>query len=31
MSPKEAMKWLDENMKKEFPVGVFVDKVGDEK
>ncbi len=31
MSPKEAMKWLDDNMKKEFPVGVFVDKVGDEK
>jgi len=31
MSPKEAMKWLDENMKKEYPVGVFVDKVGDEK
>ncbi|MFW6120428.1 MAG: 2-oxoglutarate oxidoreductase, partial [Petrotogales bacterium] len=31
MSPKEAMKWLDDNMKKEYPVGVFVDKVGDEK
>ena len=27
--PVEAQKWLDENMVKEFPLGVFVDKVGD--
>jgi len=29
LSPVEAQKWLDENMVKEFPLGVFVDKVGD--
>jgi len=29
LSPVEAQKWIDENMVKEFPLGVFVDKVGD--
>ncbi|PLV60490.1 thiamine pyrophosphate-dependent enzyme [Thermotoga sp. KOL6] len=29
MSPVEAQKWLLENMTKEYPLGVFVDKVGD--
>jgi len=29
LSPVEAQKWVDENMVKEFPLGVFVDKVGD--
>jgi len=27
LSPVEACKWLDENMVKEFPLGVYVDKV----
>ncbi|ACR80836.1 thiamine pyrophosphate-dependent enzyme [Kosmotoga sp. DU53] len=31
MSPIESIKWLNENMKKEYPMGVFVDKVGDVK
>lgn len=31
LSPLEAIKWLNENMKKEYPMGVFVDKVGDVK
>ncbi|AEH51885.1 thiamine pyrophosphate-dependent enzyme [Pseudothermotoga thermarum] len=31
MDPITAMKWLEENMVKEYPLGVFVDKVGDEK
>lgn len=31
MSPVEATEWLEENMKKEYKVGLFVDKVGDEK
>ncbi len=30
LDPVEAGKWLEENMTKEFPLGVFVDKVGDE-
>jgi hypothetical protein len=25
------MKWLEENMIPEYPLGVFIDKVGDEK
>jgi 2-oxoglutarate ferredoxin oxidoreductase subunit beta len=25
----ESINWLNENMKKEYPIGVFVDKVGD--
>ncbi len=29
LSPVESIKWLNENMKKEDPLGVFVDKVGD--
>ncbi|MEQ8159535.1 MAG: 2-oxoglutarate oxidoreductase, partial [Mesotoga sp.] len=29
LSPVESIKWLNENMKKEYPLGVFVDKVGD--
>lgn len=29
LSPVESKKWLNENMKKEYPLGVFVDKVGD--
>ena len=29
LSPVEAQKWVDENMVKEFPLGVFVDRVGD--
>lgn len=29
MSPVEAQNWLLENMVKEFPPKVFVDKVGD--
>jgi len=29
LSPDESIKWLNENMKKEYPLGVFVDKVGD--
>jgi 2-oxoglutarate ferredoxin oxidoreductase subunit beta len=27
----ESNKWLEENMTKEYPLGVFVDKVGDGK
>ncbi len=30
LDPVKAGKWLEENMTKEFPIGVFVDKVGDE-
>ncbi|MGD9908596.1 MAG: thiamine pyrophosphate-dependent enzyme, partial [Mesotoga sp.] len=29
LDPIESIKWLNENMKKEYPKGVFVDKVGD--
>ena len=29
IDPVESNKWLQENMVKEFPLGVFVDKVGD--
>ncbi|AFK07068.1 2-oxoglutarate oxidoreductase [Mesotoga sp. HF07.pep.5.2.highcov] len=29
LDPIESIKWLNENMKKEYPEGVFVDKVGD--
>jgi 2-oxoglutarate ferredoxin oxidoreductase subunit beta len=29
--PVEANKWLEENLVPEFPLGVYVDKVGDEK
>ncbi|RKX50666.1 MAG: 2-oxoglutarate oxidoreductase [Thermotogae bacterium] len=29
LSPIEAINWLNENMKKEYPLGVFVDKVGE--
>lgn len=29
LNPIESIKWLNENMKKEYPIGVFVDKVGD--
>jgi len=29
LSLVESIKWLNENMKKEYPLGVFVDKVGD--
>ncbi|HHV01518.1 MAG: thiamine pyrophosphate-dependent enzyme [Defluviitoga tunisiensis] len=28
LTPIESMKWLEENMVKEFPIGVFIDKVG---
>jgi 2-oxoglutarate ferredoxin oxidoreductase subunit beta len=28
LSPVESIKWLNENMKKDYPHGVFVDKVG---
>ncbi|HOO74887.1 MAG: 2-oxoglutarate oxidoreductase [Thermotogae bacterium] len=31
LSPVESLKWLEENMVPEFPLGVFVDKVGDAK
>jgi len=31
LNPVESINWLNENMKKEYPVGVFVDKVGDVK
>ncbi len=31
MDPISSMKWLEENMTREYPLGVFVDKVGDEK
>ncbi|MBN2219928.1 MAG: 2-oxoglutarate oxidoreductase [Kosmotogaceae bacterium] len=29
LDPVESINWLNENMKKEYPIGVFVDKVGD--
>jgi len=29
LPPVEAQKWVEENMVKEFPLGIFVDKVGD--
>jgi 2-oxoglutarate ferredoxin oxidoreductase subunit beta len=29
LTPVESLKWLEENMTKEFPLGVYVDKVGD--
>jgi 2-oxoglutarate ferredoxin oxidoreductase subunit beta len=29
LNPVESINWLNENMKKEYPIGVFVDKVGD--
>ncbi|CCU83711.1 MULTISPECIES: thiamine pyrophosphate-dependent enzyme [Mesotoga] len=29
LDPIESIKWLNENMKKEYPKGVFIDKVGD--
>ena len=29
LSPVESLKWLNENLKKEYPLGLFVDKVGD--
>jgi 2-oxoglutarate ferredoxin oxidoreductase subunit beta len=28
LTPIESMEWLEENMVKEFPIGVFIDKVG---
>ncbi len=28
LTPVESMEWLEENMVKEFPIGVFIDKVG---
>ncbi|MFA7568726.1 MAG: thiamine pyrophosphate-dependent enzyme [Defluviitoga tunisiensis] len=28
LTPIESMKWVEENMVKEFPIGVFIDKVG---
>lgn len=31
MDPLQAGKWVDESMVKEYPLGVFVDKVGEEK
>ena len=31
LSPEKAMKWLEDNMTEEFPLGVYVDKVGDAK
>lgn len=31
MDPLQAGKWIDESMVKEYPLGVFVDKVGEEK
>ncbi|MEJ5229297.1 MAG: thiamine pyrophosphate-dependent enzyme [Pseudothermotoga sp.] len=31
ISPIKAMQWLEQNMVSEYPLGVFVDKVGDEK
>ncbi|HBT40111.1 MAG: Thiamine pyrophosphate protein domain protein TPP-binding [Thermotoga sp. 50_1627] len=31
MDPLRAGKWIDEHMVKEYPLGVFVDKVGEEK
>jgi len=31
LTPIESNKWLEENMLKEYPLGVFVDKVGDSK
>lgn len=31
LDPISAMKWLEENMIPEYPLGVFIDKVGDEK
>lgn len=29
LTPIESMKWLEDNMVKEFPLGVYVDKVGE--
>lgn len=31
MDPLQAGKWIDESMVKEYPLGVFIDKVGEEK
>lgn len=31
LNPIESIKWLNENLKKEYPLGVFVDRVGDAK
>ncbi len=31
MSPKDALKWLEENMEKHYPLGVFKDKYKEEK
>ena len=29
LDPIESMKYLNENLKKEYPIGLFIDKVGD--